>query len=201
MGRCRSLHFQRLGGGQHISTHRGKIATYSPIWTRITRRQATRRFVQTTENRTASREPLTRILCDDIQAQIAQLHKSQHTSDHVPECDDGQGNPLTPSDATSSQTESHMYGNPALYHIRCESDRGRAIVDPEEDGLLPALGFYSRVPTAFDGCTLREDTYNAKDAKKNLHDTADGHHPAEDRVRPDVVKEPCLIVDHLAGHG
>jgi hypothetical protein len=94
-----------------------------------------------------------------------------------------------------------MYGNPALYHIRYESDRGRAIIDPGEDGLLPALGVHSRIPIAFDGCALREDTYDAKHAKKNLHDTADSHHPAEDRVRPDIMEKPCLVVDHLAGHG
>jgi hypothetical protein len=107
---------------------------------------------------------------------------------------------LVPGDATFAQTESHVYGDPALYHIRCESDRGRAIVDPQEDGLFPALGIYSRIPIALDGCALREDAYDAQDAKKNLHDPANGHHPAEDRVRPDIMEEPCLIVDHLAGH-
>jgi hypothetical protein len=107
---------------------------------------------------------------------------------------------LIPGDATLPQTESHMYWNPALYHIRYEGDRGRAIIDSKKDGLLPALGIHGRVPVAFNRCALREDTDDAKNAKKDLHDTADGHHSAEGRVRSDIVEQPCLIVDHLAGH-
>jgi hypothetical protein len=144
---------------------------------------------------------LTGIFCDDIQAQVAQLHKSKHACDDVPERDNGQGDPLIPGDATLPQTESHMYRNPALYHIRYEGDRGRAIIDSKKDGLLPALGIHGRVPVAFNRCALHEDTDDAKNAKKDLHDTADGHHSAKGRVRFDIVEQPCLIVDNLASDG
>lgn len=60
---------------------------------------------------------LTGILRDNIQAQVAQLDKRQHTSDNIPESNDGQRNSLVLGNAPLSETETHLYRNPILYHV------------------------------------------------------------------------------------
>jgi hypothetical protein len=94
-----------------------------------------------------------------------------------------------------------MYGNLALYHIRYECDRGRAIFNSEKDGLLPAFGIHGRVPVALNRSALREDAYDAKDAKEDLHDIADVHHAAKSGIRLNIMEEPGPIMHHLAGYG
>lgn len=47
---------------------------------------------------------LTGVLCNNIQAQVTQLHKRQHASDDIPEGNDRQCNPLIPRNASLAET-------------------------------------------------------------------------------------------------